>query len=103
MCLTSNVLTQTVPSYNDHHCAYWSKAGHPIALCVGRSVTLFASNSTLQTDDFGIFDTTLSREMELYAQTFNATRDDLKTITRHSLDAAFCSDPVKQSLHQRLQ
>jgi adenosine deaminase len=50
MCLTSNVLTDSVASYADHHMREYAASGHPLVLC---------------TDDCAVFGTTLTREYEL--------------------------------------
>ena len=34
LCLTSNVLTKTVPDYASHHFDFWYKKGHPCCICV---------------------------------------------------------------------
>lgn len=52
ICLTSNVLTDSVASYGEHHMREYAQLGHPIVLC---------------TDDCGVFATTLTREYELAA------------------------------------
>ncbi|XP_076354480.1 N6-Methyl-AMP deaminase-like isoform X2 [Tachypleus tridentatus] len=40
ICLTSNVTTQTVSSYSDHHFNLWYSAGHPCILCNRKMVTV---------------------------------------------------------------
>ncbi|XP_059769463.1 adenosine deaminase-like protein isoform X2 [Balaenoptera ricei] len=34
LCLTSNVKSQTVPSYNQHHFGFWYSIVHPAVICV---------------------------------------------------------------------
>uniref|UniRef100_A0A7N0SWC9 Adenosine deaminase domain-containing protein n=1 Tax=Kalanchoe fedtschenkoi TaxID=63787 RepID=A0A7N0SWC9_KALFE len=55
ICLTSNVRTETITSYDVHHFADLHEAKHPIVVC---------------TDDSGVFSTSLSDEYRLAASTF---------------------------------
>ena len=34
LCLTSNVKSQTVPSYDRHHFGFWYSVAHPAVICV---------------------------------------------------------------------
>ena len=34
ICLTSNLKTQTVPSYDVHHFGFWFSNKHPLVICV---------------------------------------------------------------------
>jgi hypothetical protein len=56
LCLTSNVKTESVPGYKEHHMRQFLEAGHPICLC---------------TDDSGVFQTTLTDEFVHVASTFS--------------------------------
>ncbi|EDL28034.1 mCG11969, isoform CRA_a [Mus musculus] len=47
LCLTSNIKSQTVPSYDQHHFGFWYSIAHPSVIC---------------TDDKGVFATYLSQE-----------------------------------------
>lgn len=38
LCLTSNVKSQTVPSYDQHHFGFWYSIAHPSVICVRCSV-----------------------------------------------------------------
>ncbi|XP_032963779.1 adenosine deaminase-like protein isoform X3 [Rhinolophus ferrumequinum] len=59
LCLTSNIKSQTVPSYDQHHFGFWYSIAHPSVIC---------------TDDKGVFATHLSQEYQLAAETFNLTQ-----------------------------
>jgi aminodeoxyfutalosine deaminase len=66
ICITSNVCTGAVASIEDHPVRKLFDAGVPI---------------TLNTDDPGMFDTTLSREYELAALQFGFSDDELQIIS----------------------
>ncbi|XP_063699275.1 adenosine deaminase-like protein [Culicoides brevitarsis] len=86
-CLTSNVKCGTVKNYEDHHLKKLFQYGHPVAIC---------------TDDFGVFDTSLSQEIELTAKHINLSNWDLMKIMQHSVDFSFASDAEKKMLHEKL-
>ncbi|GJP49174.1 hypothetical protein CLOM_g8418 [Closterium sp. NIES-68] len=74
LCLTSNVRTESVTAYGNHHFDYLYRASHPVAIC---------------TDDSGVFSTTLSREYALAAAAFNLSDDHLMELAHNSIDFAF--------------
>ncbi|GIL72575.1 hypothetical protein Vretifemale_2905 [Volvox reticuliferus] len=83
LCLTSNVLTQSVPSYPEHHFAELYVAGHPVVLC---------------TDDSGVFGTTLSREYAIAATAFGLSMSALMELSRKSVEYTFANEQEKQRL-----
>ncbi|GFR41381.1 hypothetical protein Agub_g2064 [Astrephomene gubernaculifera] len=83
LCLTSNLLTESVPSYPEHHFAELHAAGHPVVLC---------------TDDSGVFGTTLSREYAIAAAAFNLPVAALHQLVRKSVEYTFASEEEKQRL-----
>ncbi|KAG2440340.1 hypothetical protein HXX76_004445 [Chlamydomonas incerta] len=85
LCLTSNVLTQSVPSYPEHHFAELYAAGHPVVLC---------------TDDSGVFGTTLSREYAIAAAAFKLPVSALHELARRSVEYTFASEAEKAQLRQ---
>ncbi|GIL43420.1 hypothetical protein Vafri_904 [Volvox africanus] len=83
LCLTSNVLTQSVPSYSEHHFAELYAAGHPVVLC---------------TDDSGVFGTMLSREYAIAATAFKMPMNALVELSRKSIEYTFADAQEKQRL-----
>jgi len=111
LCLTSNVLSGSVPSYGcvifppfpstepnqfttinsthrAHHFAELWGAHHPVALC---------------TDDSGVFATCLSREYALAATAFQLTRHQLWALATASIKHCFAPPAVKAALLARVQ
>ena len=51
-----------------------------------------------QTDDKGVFSTTLSQEYAIVAETFKLTRNQMWQLSHGSIDQIFEEDSVKQKL-----
>jgi len=83
VCLTSNIISGSVPSYSKHQARYLHESNIPIILC---------------TDDKGVFSCTLSREYKLAAEHFDWSREELFTISYNAIKFAFCSDHLKEHL-----
>jgi adenosine deaminase len=87
LCLTSNVSTNSVPGYVDHHFKRFYAANHPVVLC---------------TDDTGVFMTTLSREYALAAAAFQLTEKQIIDLAWRAIDYCFCTEPQKHQLRQMM-
>ena len=74
VCITSNLVTGVVERLGDHPVRRLFEAGVPI---------------TLNTDDPGIFETTLDREFEIARDAFGFTAEDLKTVAANAYHYAF--------------
>lgn len=86
VCLTSNVCTQVVPRLKEHPL--------PRFLDAGLSVTL-------NTDDPGMFGTSLEKEFAL-ARSFELTRRQLARLSQNAMRAAFIPANEKQKLLREL-
>lgn len=86
LCLTSNIKSQTVPSYDQHHFGFWYSISHPSVIC---------------TDDKGVFATHLSQEYQLAAETFNLTQSQMWDLSYESIDYIFASDSTRSELRRK--
>ena len=82
LCLTSNLVSESVPTLASHHFQqYYSAGQNAVVLC---------------TDDPGVFNTTLSREYMIAAEAFGLSHHALVQLAKNGLDAAFAS---KETMH----
>jgi len=84
-CPTSNVVLGIYPSYDEHPLPRLRAAGVRV---------------TLGSDDPPYFGASIGGEYELCRRHFGFTDDDLRSITRTALDAAFCDEALKRRLKQ---
>lgn len=86
VCLTSNILTRTVDSLEEHPAfKYLSDLKHPISIC---------------TDDSGLFQTNSSTELSMYVRVLNLSEIETKRIIMSSLQQIFCKD---RSIVERIE
>ncbi|KAM9310913.1 N6-Methyl-AMP deaminase-L-like [Gastrophryne carolinensis] len=83
LCMTSNIKSQTVPTYDKHHFGFWYSLGHPSVLC---------------TDGKGVFATDLSSEYEIAASTFNLTLHQIWDLSAQAIDYIFAPEDTKSNL-----
>ncbi|KAI7854269.1 hypothetical protein BDC45DRAFT_509044 [Circinella umbellata] len=88
ICMTSNVISKTVKTFEDHHVKDLLVEKHPFVLC---------------TDDKGVFFSDLSNEYAICSTTFNMTRDQLFETSLNSIDAIFGGSGLKSLLKQQWQ
>ncbi|KAK7060656.1 hypothetical protein SK128_014179 [Halocaridina rubra] len=92
ICISSNIKSGTVKSISDHHFQHWWKEGHPVIIC---------------TDDKGVFNTSLSEEFQMCAETFKLTHDDLCELCLCAVDSTFLPrnerDELRKTMQQKLQ
>ncbi|KAJ8969335.1 hypothetical protein NQ317_014596 [Molorchus minor] len=87
-CLTSNVVCGTAKSYKEHHMQEWIKNGLPFSI---------------NTDDKGVFCTSLSEEYEHAQNNFNLSNTDLWTIAYNAIDHSFASIQEKALMKKELK
>jgi aminodeoxyfutalosine deaminase len=83
VCPTSNVCTRAVASLDEHPFALLRSAGVPV---------------TLNSDDPGMFDTTLSHEYLIAGTTFGLDRSELADLARAAVRYSFASDTTKRTV-----
>ncbi|KAJ2956018.1 hypothetical protein NQZ79_g8073 [Umbelopsis isabellina] len=88
ICMTSNVLSKTVPTYEEHHLKELLANGQPFCIC---------------TDDKGVFRADLSDEYIQAAKAFSMTNTQLYKASFQSIDAIFADDSVKDHLRTQWQ
>lgn len=64
---------------------------------------MFYDFLSFQTDDKGVFATSLSEELKIAADNFELTKQDLWQLCYDSIDFCFCSDEEKTNLKNALQ
>ncbi|TNN20673.1 Adenosine deaminase-like protein [Schistosoma japonicum] len=88
LCLTSNVKSKTVENYESHHINYWMEKKHPICIC---------------TDDKGLFNCTLSGELQLSAERCGLSKQQHFQILVDSVNMSFFSEDVKYHSLQKIK
>ncbi len=83
ICLTSNVMTKSVPAIKHHPYIDYYKHHHPIVFSC---------------DDKGVFSTTITKEYEMAQEALMIDNKQLFDITRQAIDFSFCSAQRKQEL-----
>lgn len=88
MCLTSNIQTSVI----DHYMS------HPFPSCFKNGLKV-----TINTDDPGISNISLSDELFLLIQYYNFTLSDFKKIISNGIDASFTTFKRKETLRKELK
>ncbi|XP_017071786.2 adenosine deaminase-like protein [Drosophila eugracilis] len=87
-CLTSNVKSGTVSSLEEHHLKRIMEADAPKVIC---------------TDDSGVFDTTLSQEFLLAAETFGLSREQCIALTLEAVQHSFASEQERRQMKEKVE
>ncbi|CAB4394543.1 adenosine deaminase-like protein-like protein [Rhizophagus irregularis] len=85
MCMTSNVLSNTVKNYREHHIRDFLITGYKFCIC---------------TDDKGVFFSDLSTEYAIAASTFSLDPKSLFELSFQSIDCIFDNDETKLQLRK---
>ncbi|EAT38980.1 AAEL009191-PA [Aedes aegypti] len=86
-CLTSNVKCSTVGSYEEHHFGRLWEGGFDVCI---------------NTDDFGVFDTSLSQELQISSKVFGLSQEDIITLQERTIGYTFASDQEKLRLTETI-
>lgn len=57
---------------------------------------------SLQTDDFGVFSTSLTKELQIAMDTFSLSCEDLIKLSRTAIQVSFALDEEKQRICDRI-
>ena len=87
ICLTSNLISQTVTDLKEHHLIRLYREGHPVVIC---------------TDDPGVFSTTLSREVLLAVEILGLSEKGVYDLMAAEVDYCFCDAETKVILREAL-
>uniref|UniRef100_A0A4X2L781 Adenosine deaminase domain-containing protein n=1 Tax=Vombatus ursinus TaxID=29139 RepID=A0A4X2L781_VOMUR len=86
LCLTSNIKSQTVLLYDQHHFGFWYGIAHPSVIC---------------TENKGVFATHLSQEYQVAAETFCLTQTQMWDLSYDSINYIFASSSTKSELRNK--
>lgn len=110
LCVSCNIQAQmTEGGVAAHHFGFWKESPCPIALCVSYNDSLpFPLQKQklthhLQTDDVGIFGSTLSNEYLLVAKSFKLNSTDLIRLYERSIAMVFSGEEEKCRLRNILE
>ena len=92
------IVLEVCPGSNIALGLYPNWGAHPIARLKERGVTV-----TVSTDDPPFFHTTMTREYDELAETFDWDETVLNGIARDSAQAAFCDDQTRETVLKRLE
>lgn len=106
-CLTSNIFSETVPNYAAHHFRKYFDCGHPVVICVSRAwssrcIAEIFSLIRLQTDDFGVFNTTLTKELTIATKTFGLQLDDIQRLQQTAIQSSFATNGEKENISEQI-
>ena len=88
ICLTSNLLTESVAELDGHHLVELYKAGHPVVIC---------------TDDPGFFLTTMTRECMLAADALKLDKKAIFELMSQAVGFAFCDEHLRIRLKEKFK
>ena len=89
ICPTSNLFTLKLEDYQQHPTlSEWLARGHPVVIC---------------TDDAGVFDTCLSKELLHVAKAFGLGKEDLCKLCIQAAGQVFADQEVRSELQAQLQ
>ena len=105
VCLSSNVICQTVPTFQQHHAGLYIKHGLPVGKIVPSKPYLTSSFSlpVICTDDKGVFSCDLSQELQTAATAFGLSRQELYQLSLDGLSYAFCGEEERDKLRGEWQ
>lgn len=91
ICPSSNMCTLDLPHLRDHHLNFFYNKQRACSL----------SSMCICTDDPGLFETSLSKELGLVAEAYALSVSDVLQLQHTALAAAFCTEEEKQELRER--